>query len=126
MPLYLELAQRGDRPIEDKKVGKALINYLDGHGVIYRLIQKGNINHPMIKLISDVRVMDKAKLSEFLVGKHNMVVLSFNKLYGEMEFEEGGRLLKESHGHWSLIFDRKASKSLEDVREMLELVLNVC
>jgi hypothetical protein len=121
IPLYIKLAMEGEIEAKDKKVWKAIMDNVGGTGLIYLLLRKGDTFDPIFKLISEEESMNKAKLSEFLVGNHNLAVPSFNKLYGEMEFEEGGRLSKESHGPWELIFDNKASKDVDDVKGLLDV-----
>ena len=92
-----------------------------GRGALLDKIQSGILTDDLIRMVSKKKRMSKAELVDFLVGKHNMPTASFGKVYGDLEFAEGGRMSQEKHGHWDLIYDAKASADVDDVKKMLDM-----
>lgn len=91
-----------------------------GHGALLSRIRSGILADNLIRMISKQKKMDKVELVDYLVGRHNMSLPTFQQIYGEPEFGESGRISQEKYGKWNIIYDAKASMGVDDVKKLLD------
>jgi len=71
--------------------------------------------------ISQEIILSKQKLLDLLVGKEKLSIEDFTELFGQVEFEEGGRIETIKYKNWTILVDNKTKRAISGVKKLLSL-----